>query len=193
VTIAFNKPYGVLTQFTDPDGTGRKTLGDYVKVDGVYAAGRLDADSEGLLILTGDGGLQHRLTEPKFNHEKTYWVQVEGAPSEANLDPLRRGMVIQGYRTRPAKARVLLDEPAVAPRDPPVRFRASIPTTWIEVTLTEGKNRQVRRMTAAAGFPALRLIRVAIGGVGLHGLAPGESRTLNQDEIRELIRPGDSA
>jgi len=195
VTIAFNKPYGVLTQFTDPDGTGRKTLGDYVTLEGVYAAGRLDADSEGLLILTSDGDLQHRLTDPKFDHEKTYWVQVEGTPGEADLEPLRQGITIQGYKTRPARARVLLDEPAVPPRDPPVRYRASIPTAWIEVTLTEGKNRQVRRMTAAVGFPTLRLIRVSIGGVRLSGLGPGEWRVVKEAEVQTLtlsLIPGET-
>ena len=188
VTIAFHKPYGVLTQFTDPDGTGRKTLGDYVGVEGVYAAGRLDADSEGLLILTSDGGLQHRLTDPKFGHEKTYWVQVEGEPEESALDPLRRGVTIQGYRTRPAKVRVLRETPAVAPRVPPVRFRAAIPASWVEVTLAEGRNRQVRRMTAAVGFPTLRLIRVAIGNLRLGGLEPGAWRELTTDEVKALTR-----
>ncbi len=189
MTIAFHKPYGVLTQFTDPDGTGRKTLGDYVGIDGVYAAGRLDADSEGLLILTSDGGLQHRLTDPKFGHEKTYWVQVEGEPEEAALEPLRQGVMIQGYKTRPAKARVMSESPEVAPRDPPVRFRASIPTSWLEVTLAEGRNRQVRRMTAAVGFPTLRLIRVAIAGVRLGCLAPGAWRELTVDEVKSLFQP----
>jgi 23S rRNA pseudouridine2457 synthase len=188
VTIAFHKPFGVLTQFTDPDGTGRRTIADFVKLDGVYAAGRLDADSEGLLILTSDGGLQHRLTDPKFNHEKTYLVQVEGAPEDADLEPLRRGVTIQGYRTRPAKAKVFEGEPQVAPRDPPVRFRASIPTSWIEITLTEGRNRQVRRMTAAIGFPTLRLIRSAIGRVDLAGLKPGDWRELTISELRGLQR-----
>ncbi len=188
MTIAFYKPYGVLTQFTDPDGTGRKTVGDYVGVAGVYAAGRLDADSEGLLILTSDGGLQHRLTDPKFGHEKTYWAQVEGEPEEAALEPLRRGVTIQGYRTRPAKVRVLGESPEVAPRDPPVRYRVSIPTSWVEVTLAEGRNRQVRRMTAAVGFPTLRLIRVAIAGVRLGGLEPGQWRQLTEDEVKALIR-----
>ncbi len=188
MTIAFHKPYGVLTQFTDPDGTGRRILGDYVGVEGVYAAGRLDADSEGLLILTTDGGLQHRLTDPRFGHEKTYWVQVEGDPDDAALEPLRRGVTIQGHRTRAAKVRVLRESPEVAPRDPPVRFRASIPTAWLEVTLAEGRNRQVRRMTAAVGFPTLRLIRVAIAGVRLDGLEPGAWRELSTDEIKALIR-----
>lgn len=188
VTIAFHKPYGVLTQFTDPDRTGRRTLADFVPVEGVYAAGRLDADSEGLLILTGDGELQHRLTDPKFKHEKTYWVQVEGAPSEAELEPLRHGVNLQGYRTRPARARVLSPQPMVEPRVPPVRFRAAIPTTWIELTLTEGRNRQVRRMTASVGFPTLRLIRTAVGGIGLGTLKPGAWRVLTEAEIEVLSR-----
>ncbi len=193
VTIAFHKPYGVLTQFTDPDRTGRRTLADFIPVGGVYAAGRLDADSEGLLILTVDGDLQHRLTDPKFQHEKTYWVQVEGAPSEAELEPLRHGVNLQGYRTRPARARVLSPQPMVEPRVPPVRFRAAIPTTWIELTLTEGRNRQVRRMTASVGFPTLRLIRTAVGGIGLGTLKPGAWRVLTEVEIEALSRPPDRA
>lgn len=196
MTVAFNKPFGVLTQFTDPEGTGRKTLRDYVPVEGIYPAGRLDADSEGLLILTSDGDLQHRLTDPKFDHEKTYWVQVEGAPRDADLEPLRRGLVIQGHRTRPARVRVLPGEPPVGPRNPPVRHRESIPTTWIEIKLTEGRNRQVRRMTAAVGFPTLRLVRVAIGGIELTGLRTGKWRILNEEEIRKLMvrrRPGKPA
>lgn len=186
VTLAFNKPYGVLTQFTDPDGTGRRTLADFVPIEGVYAAGRLDADSEGLLILTGDGELQHRLTDPRFEHEKTYWVQVEGAPSDADLEPLRRGVSLRGSMTRPARACVLSPQPIVEPRDPPIRFRAAIPATWIEITLTEGRNRQVRRMTAAAGFPTLRLIRTAIGKTGLGNLQPGAWRVLTEAEIEAL-------
>lgn len=186
VTIVFNKPFGVLTQFTDPAGTGRPTLSDYIPFEGVYPAGRLDADSEGLLVLTSDGALQHRLTDPQFHHEKTYWVQVEGAPRSADLEPLRRGIVIQGYRARSARVKILRCEPPLWPRRPPVRCRKSIPTTWLEITLTEGRNRQVRRMTAAVGFPTLRLIRAAIGNIGLGGLAPGAWRRLRPEETGDL-------
>ncbi len=172
--ILFNKPYGVLSQFTAEDG--HRGLKDYIDIPGVYAAGRLDADSEGLLILTDDGALQHRLADPRHKLPKTYWAQVEGAPAEADLEPLRHAMNLGDFVTRPARARVI-DEPAnLWPRDPPVRYRKAIPTTWIEIILTEGKNRQVRRMTAKAGFPTLRLIRAAIGGHVLGGLSPGELR-----------------
>ncbi len=172
--VLFNKPYGVLSQFTAEDG--HRGLKDFIDIPGVYAAGRLDADSEGLLILTDDGALQHRLADPRHKLPKTYWAQVEGAPSEADLEPLRRTMDLGDFVTRAAQARVI-DEPAnLWPRDPPVRKRLAIPTTWVEIILTEGKNRQVRRMTAKAGFPTLRLIRAAIGGHVLSGLKPGEFR-----------------
>lgn len=184
--LILHKPYGVLTQFTDAAGTGRKTLQDFVSVPGVYAAGRLDADSEGLLLLTDDGDLQHRLLDPKFGHRRTYWVQVEGAPSEEALAPLRAGVVVQGDTTRPAEAMLLGFEPPIPPRDPPVRFRASIPTTWISLTLTEGRNRQVRRMTAAIGFPTLRLVRWSMESLTLEGLAPGEWRDLSAAELTSL-------
>lgn len=170
--ILFNKPYGVLSQFT-PEGRWQG-LRDHLSVPGVYAAGRLDADSEGLLILTDDGPLQSRIADPRHKLPKTYWAQVEGVPNEADLEPLRRGVDLGDFVTRPATLR-LIDEPAgLWPRTPPIRFRASIPTAWIELTINEGKNRQVRRMTAKIGFPTLRLIRAAVGEWTLGALQPGE-------------------
>lgn len=175
--ILFNKPYGVLSQFT-PEGRWQG-LRDHLSVPGVYAAGRLDADSEGLLILTDDGTLQSRIADPKHKLPKTYWAQVEGAPSDADLEPLRRGVDLGDFTTRPAKAR-LIDEPAgLWPRNPPIRFRTNLPTAWIELTIAEGKNRQVRRMTAKIGFPTLRLIRAAIGDWNLGALQPGEWKELH--------------
>ncbi|MHB1077708.1 pseudouridine synthase [Thiobacillus sp.] len=170
--ILFNKPYGVLSQFT-PEGRWQG-LRDYLALPGVYAAGRLDADSEGLLILTDDGALQSRIADPRHKLPKTYWVQVEGAPTDADLDPLRRGVDLGDFVTRPARAH-LIDEPAgLWPRNPPIRFRQAIPTRWIELTISEGKNRQVRRMTAKIGFPTLRLIRAAVGEWRLDALQPGK-------------------
>ena len=175
--ILFNKPYGVLSQFT-PEGRWQG-LRDHLCVPGVYAAGRLDADSEGLLILTDDGALQSRIADPKHKLPKTYWAQVEGAPTDADLAPLRRGVDLGDFITRPAAARII-DEPAgLWPRDPPIRFRASVPTAWIELTINEGKNRQVRRMTAKIGFPTLRLIRAAVGEWPLGPLLPGEWKALH--------------
>ena len=179
--LLFHKPYGVLTQFTDSDG--RRTLKDYVTVPSVYPVGRLDYDSEGLLLLTADGPLQHRLSYPRFDHPKTYWVQVERVPSADSLAQLATGVEIQDYRTKPAQVRLFDREPApLAPRDPPVRFRKTVPTAWLELTISEGKNRQIRHMTAAIGHPTLRLIRVAIGDLTLGNLKPGDWRELTIDE-----------
>jgi 23S rRNA pseudouridine2457 synthase len=180
--ILFNKPYGVLSQFSG----GAGTLKDYIPIKDVYPVGRLDRDSEGLLLLTDDGGLQHRLSQPKFEHPRTYWAQVEGVPSEPTLQRLRPGVIIQGYRTRPARVRLLPEEPQLPPRDPPIRFRKSVPTAWIELVLVEGRNRQVRRMTAAIGHPTLRLVRVAIGALKLGNLQPGQWRELTSSELRQL-------
>lgn len=174
--IALNKPYGVLCQFTDREG--RATLADFVKQKDVYAAGRLDRDSEGLLLLTDDGALAHRLTDPRHKQAKTYLAQVEGSIDQAALEVLRRGVVLNDGPALPAEAQLVAEPAWLWPRDPPVRFRKSIPTSWLSLTLREGRNRQVRRMTAAVGFPTLRLIRVRIGEHALDGLAPGESRVL---------------
>lgn len=163
-------------------------LGDYISVKDVYPAGRLDHDSEGLMLLTSDGALQHRLTDPKHAHPRTYWVQVEGVPDSADLQSLREGVLIQDRRTLPAQAGLLDCEPDVPPRNPPIRFRKSVPTCWIEITLTEGRNRQVRRMTAAVGHPTLRLVRVAIGRLRLEGLASGAWRDLTEEELNSLRR-----
>jgi 23S rRNA pseudouridine2457 synthase len=169
--IRFNKPYGVLSQFT-PEGRWRG-LKDFIDLPGVYVAGRLDADSEGLLLLTDNGQEQARIADPRFKMEKTYWVQVEGEPDEAALNQLCRGVQLNDGITLPARARAMAPPPGLWERDPPIRVRASKPTAWIELIIREGRNRQVRRMTAAVGFPTLRLIRAAIGLHSLDGLAPG--------------------
>jgi 23S rRNA pseudouridine2457 synthase len=184
--LLLNKPYGVLTQFSDASANPRPTLKEYIPIPNVYPVGRLDLDSEGLLLLTDCGTLQHRLSDPQFGHPRTYWVQVEGIPDAAALEALRHGVTVRDYQTRPAQARAFASPPDVPPRDPPIRFRQSIPTTWLEITLTEGRNRQVRRMTAAVGLPTLRLIRVAIAHLRLKDLAPGEWRFLNETEIKAL-------
>jgi 23S rRNA pseudouridine2457 synthase len=174
--IALNKPYGVICKFSPEPG--KRTLADYVDVRGVYPAGRLDTDSEGLLLLTDDGALQARIADPRHKLAKIYWAQLEGVPTDDALARLRNGVDLGDFVTQPAKAR-LIDEPAnLWPRDPPIRYRAKIPTAWLELTLSEGKNRQVRRMTAKVGFPTLRLVRAAIGRVDLDGLAPGEWRQI---------------
>lgn len=175
--ILFNKPHGVICQFSS-DGM-HPTLKDYVRIPGVYAAGRLDTDSEGLLILTDDGALQHKISHPRHKEAKTYWVQVEGKPTPEALEQLRRGVNLGDFITRPAKADIITEPSGLWPRNPPVRFRQAIPTTWLELTIREGKNRQIRRMTARVGFPTLRLIRSRIGEWSLDGLLPGAWREIS--------------
>ncbi len=182
--VLFYKPYAVLTQFSDAQN--RLTLKPFIPVPGIYAVGRLDRDSEGLLFLTNDGSLNARLIDPKFGHERTYWVQVEGVPTSQALDQLRQGVVIQHRQTRPAQVTSLSFEPELPPRNPPIRERRSIPTSWLELTLTEGRNRQVRRMTAAVGLPTLRLVRIQIGPLKLEGLSVGQWRELTPPEVQEL-------
>lgn len=181
--VLLNKPYDVLCQFTD--GEGRATLADFVRTPGVYPCGRLDRDSEGLVVLTDDGPLQHALSHPSRGKEKGYWAQVEGVPTPAVCAALAAGVPLDGSLTAPARCQ-LIDAPAVWPRDPPIRVRAQIPDTWLELHLTEGKNRQVRRMTAAVGHPTLRLIRFAVGPLQLGALAPGEARVLSASELGAL-------
>jgi 23S rRNA pseudouridine2457 synthase len=177
--ILFNKPFDVLSQFTDAKSPSpRATLSDFIAVPGVYPAGRLDRDSEGLMLLTDDGRLQSRIADPRFKTAKTYLAQVEGEPDEAALEALRHGVVLNDGRTRPATAR-RIEDPGLWPRTPPVRFRKSVPDCWIELTIHEGRNRQVRRMTAAVGHPTLRLVRWRVGEWSLGGLAPGEWREVS--------------
>lgn len=195
-TLLLHKPYGVLSQFTPEPGSRWGCLADLVPVPDVYAAGRLDADSEGLLLLTDEGRLQQRLTDPRFGHWRTYWVQVEGVANEEQLRILRDGVIVQGKRTLPARAQRLPSEQGapLADRDPPIRYRANIPTSWLEISLREGRNRQVRRMTAAVGLPTLRLMRRSVdlmdgdAPLNLDGLEPGAWRAVNATEQQRLIR-----
>ena len=189
----FWKPYGVLTKFTDAEN--RPTLAEYIHVKNIYAAGRLDMDSEGLLLLSASGTLSHALLDPRFEHPRTYWAQVEGIPDEPALSHLRAGVTLsekgksgQVYHTRPAHIRLLETAPTLPERSVPIRFRANIPTAWLELMITEGKNRQVRRMTAAIGYPTLRLVRWAITSITLEGLQPGELQPLTSDQITDLQR-----
>ncbi len=177
VLIAFNKPFGVICKFRPEPG--RSTLADYIKTPGIYPAGRLDTDSEGLLLLTDHGALQARISSPRFKLPKIYWAQVEGVPNEDAIAALREGVDLGDFVTQPADARLIDPPENLWTRDPPIRYRAKIPTSWVELTLREGKNRQVRRMTARVGFPTLRLVRASIGNVRVQGLAPGESREVD--------------
>lgn len=179
--LRFWKPYDVLTQFTDSEG--RQTLADYITFPNIYAAGRLDRDSEGLLLLTDFAPLKTRLTEPRYAHPRTYWAQVERIPDEPTIDRIRQGLLLSDGPCRPADVRLLDQEPLIPPRPVPIRFRKQVPTAWLELTLTEGRNRQVRRMTAAIGHPTLRLVRAAIGPITLQGLSPGAWQPLDQDQL----------
>ena len=201
--LLFYKPYGVLSQFTNSNGENQKrTLKDYIPIPDVYPVGRLDWDSEGLMLLTDCGQLQYRLSHPQFQHPRTYWAQVERVPDVDALKQLQQGVMIENYRTRPAKVRLLdfelaadapshgaaLADTQLPPRDQPIRFRKNVPTAWLEITLTEGKNRQVRRMTAKVGFPTLRLVRTKIAHLSLEKLQPGQWRDLTFDELNLLLQ-----
>jgi 23S rRNA pseudouridine2457 synthase len=183
-TVAFNKPYGVLPCFTDSEG--RQTLADYIDLSGIYAAGRLDLDSEGLLLLTSDGRLAHYITDPQHKLPKVYLAQIERVPNEEALEQLRRGVMLKGKKTKPAEVRLLLEDPQLPDRPVPIRFRKNVPTAWVEIILREGLNRQVRRMTAAVGHSTLRLVRVAIGPIALGSLQPGEWRDVASSEIAQI-------
>ena len=187
--IAFHKPYGVLSQFT-PDGSPNRTLAGFGLPGGVYGIGRLDADSEGLLLLSDEAGLNQRLLEPEQGHQRIYWAQVERIPDDDALARLRAGVMLQGRRTLPCGAARLDPQPAMAERDPPIRLRKTVPDCWIALTLVEGKNRQVRRMTAAIGHPTLRLVRVQIGAYALGELAAGEWRILTEEERARVLQRG---
>ena len=203
-TLLLNKPFGVLSQFTPEEGSRWRCLSDFIDMPQVYAAGRLDADSEGMLILTNNGRLQQRLTDPHFGHWRSYWAQVEGIPNTEQLQQLRDGVVVQGRCTLPAKARWLQgpDQPQLPERTPPIRYRAAIPTSWLQLSLTEGRNRQVRRMTAAVGLPTLRLVRCCIDlmdkgpPLDLAGLQPGAWRAVTaaeQERLNRLLSSSSSA
>jgi 23S rRNA pseudouridine2457 synthase len=197
--LLFYKPYNVLSQFTDQEANQRRngdnsavlsadrpTLKDYIPVTAVYPVGRLDQDSEGLMLLTNNGRLQDQLSNRRFRHPRTYWVQVEGIPTTAALGQLRDGVKIQDYQTRPTLVQLLPTEPVLPPRLPPIRFRKTVPTSWLEITLTEGRNRQVRKMTAAVGFPTLRLVRFGIAHLRLDSLEPGQWRDLTAAELEPM-------
>ena len=188
--LAFHKPYGVLSQFT-PDGSPNRTLAKFAFPPGVYPIGRLDADSEGLLLLSDEAALNARLLHPRREHARIYWAQVERVPAPEALAQLQRGVILAGRKTLPCRARQLDPQPEVPPRDPPIRFRKNVPDCWVELELVEGKNRQVRRMTAAVGHPTLRLLRVQIGGFKLGSLAPGQWRELTKQDRNAVLAGSD--
>lgn len=183
--LIFHKPFGVLSQFTDRDG--RSTLADFVPFPNIYPVGRLDRDSEGLMLLTNDGALIHRISSPDHKVRKTYWVQVEGVPLESSLEELRQGVFVKGRLTRPANVNLLTSEPSVPPRSTPIRFRKTVPTAWLQIRLQEGMNRQIRRMTAFVGHPTLRVIRVGIGPFQLGSLQPGQWQWLEPENVSRIF------